>query len=199
MAESSEVLAEVSEVDPGELAEGLASSSRRVRQSTAAQVAALSRTNPELVLTFGDVVVDSLSRPEARTRWESLDALSNLVALDNKLCATAVELAEEALFDEDNGTVRLASMRFICKLGASSKELASETWPLIDEALRCYHGDPEYTDMLVAVNEFASGELSEDVVEQLVKRMEFDANNPKSGLLRRANSIIAAARGESAE
>lgn len=184
---------------PEELAEGLASSSRRTRQVSAAALAELSRTEPQSVLPFGDVVVDALQRPEARTRWEVLDTLTNLVALDSKLCFGALEYAEEALFDEGNGTVRLAAMRFVCKLGSASLEYASEVWPLIEEALRCYHGDPEYIDMLVAVNEYAQSDLPDVAREGLIVRMEFDASNPKSGLLRRANSIIAAAKGEVAE
>lgn len=182
---------------PEELAEGLSSSSRRMRQVAAAAIAQLSRTEPESVLPFGEVVVEALQRPESRTRWEALDTLSNLVSLDEKTCFSALELAEEALFDENNGTVRLAAMRFICKLGAVSNEYASETWPLIEEALRCYHGDPEYIDMLVAVNEYALGDLPDEARKGLVDRMEFDANNPKSGLVRRAKSIISAAKGES--
>lgn len=181
---------------PDELAEELASSSRRSRQVAAAALAQLSRTDPAAVLPYGDAVIEALQSPEARTRWESLDVLVNLVPLDKAMCFGALEPAEEALFDENNGTVRLAAMRFICKLGAASLEYATEVWPLIDEALRCYHGDPEYIDMLVAVNEYALSELPQEARDGLVVRMEFDANNPKSGLLRRAKSIISAAKGE---
>ena len=181
---------------PQELAKGLSSSSRRMRQVAAAAFAQLSRTEPDAALPFIDIIVESLKRPEARTRWESLDALVCLVPLDSKSCFGALEYAEEALFDESNGTVRLAAMRFLCKLGSVSKKYAAEVWPLIDEALRCYHGDPEYIDMLVAVNDFAAGNLPDDVREGLVVRMEFDANNPKSGLVHRSKSIIAAAKGE---
>ena len=181
---------------PEELAEELASPSRRARQAAAAELAKLSRTEPETLLPFIDVLVDALQNSEARTRWESLDALTNMVALDSVACFDALELAEEALFDENNGTVRLAAMRFVCKMGCVSLEYASEVWPLIDEALRCYHGDPEYIDMLVAVNEYSLCPLPEEARNGLVVRMGFDANNPKSGLVKRAKAIIAAASGE---
>ena len=176
--------------------ENLSSASRKDRQNSAAKVAEISKTNPESLLPHGNAIVDALKRPEARTRWECFDALTNLVALDSKLCRRALEAAEEGVFDEESGTVRLAAMRFLCKLGSASPRLATSTWPLIDEALQCYHGDPEYTDMLVAVNDYAASKLPKQVREELIDRMEFDATNAKSGLLRRANSIIDAARGQ---
>ncbi len=185
----------VKEYNLEELAENLSSASRKDRQNSAAIIAEISKGTPEDLLAIGDAIVDALKRPEARTRWESFDALTNLVEFDSKLCRKALDAAEESVFDEESGTVRLAAMRFLCKLGSASPRLANSTWPLIDEALQCYHGDPEYTDMLVAVNDFAASKLPKQVREELIERMEFDATNAKSGLLRRANSIIDAARG----
>lgn len=185
------------EIPLSQLAENLSSASRKDRQNSAALIAEISKSDAKSLLPYGDAIVDALKRPEARTRWECFDALTNLVELDSKLCRKALDSAEESVFDEQNGTVRLAAMRFLCKLGTASPRLATSAWPLIDEAIQCYHGDPEYTDMLVAVNDFASSKLPKQVREELIERMEFDATNAKSGLLRRANSIIDAARGKS--
>ena len=181
------------EVSLEELAEALSTGSRKDRQNAAAKIAEISKESPGDLLPYGSAIVDALKRPEARTRWECFDALTNLVELDSKTCRRALDSAEESVFDETSGTVRLAAMRFLCKLGTASPRLATSSWPLIDEALQCYHGDPEYTDMLVAVNDFATSKLPKQVREELVARMEFDATNPKSGLVRRANSIIDAA------
>ena len=57
------------------------------------------------------------------------------------------------------------------------KKRSENAWPLIDEAIQCYHGDVEFNDMLNAVAEFATGKLSEHVKEALVERMSFDAHN----------------------
>ena len=176
-----------------ELCECLASASRRDRQKAAARIAALAKEDPKSLVECKHEIIDALERPEARTRWECLDALTSIIGTDSSVCDAAYESVEEALFDEENGTVRLAAMRFICKMGMVSGKKASKVWPVMDEALQCYHGDPEYTDMLVAVNEFAGRKLPAEVAQGLVDRMEFDANNAKSGLLRRANSIIDAA------
>ena len=59
--------------------------------------------------------------------------------------------AETALFDEKNGPVRLAAMRFMCKLAGTTEARSERIWPFIDEGIQCYHGDLEYQDMLGAV------------------------------------------------
>ena len=58
------------------LIEELSGASRRRRQEVAHQLALTARARPELMLPHVDALVDALSRPEAQTRWEVLDALS---------------------------------------------------------------------------------------------------------------------------
>lgn len=173
------------------LAEDLEGASRRGRQNAASVFARQAKEDPETVLPYGASFVDALHRPEAQTRWECLDVLTQLVPLDSRLCDKAILGAESALFDEDNGTVRLAAMRFLCALGATTQKRSEKTWPLIDEAIQCYHGDLEFQDMLNAVVNFSTGKLSADVKEQLRARMAFDAENGKGALGRKAQTIIA--------
>ena len=71
-----------------------------------------------MLVPQGSAFVDALNRPEAQTRWECLDILTALVDYDSRTCDKAVPGAEAALFDEESGPVRLAAMRFLCKLGA---------------------------------------------------------------------------------
>lgn len=170
--------------------ESLSGPSRRERQMASTFLAEQAKADPESVLPYGESIVDSLNRPEAHTRWESLEALAVLVKLDPQLCDTALHGAESALFDEDSGMVRLAAMRFLCAIGSVSPGRSLLVWPLIDEAIQCYHGDLEFHDMLKAVVDFSSGNLADEVKAGLVSRMSFDAENSKGTLARRARTII---------
>lgn len=173
-----------------QLIEALSGSSRRARQSAASALSILAKEHVDLLLPYGDKVVDALNRPEAQTRWECFEIMTALVDQDSRLCDKAVPEAESSLFDEDSGLVRLAAMRFLCKLGATTESRSERVWPLIDEAIQCYHGDYEFQDMLGAVDDFAAGKLSARVKGELASRMSFDAANGKGALKRRAQQIV---------
>ena len=173
-----------------ELAENLSCDSRRIRQKAAAALCGMAKDDPASVLPAGPAILDALNRPEARTRWECLDILTLLVPVDSRFCDKALSGAETALFDEDNGTVRLSAFRFLCKLGATTLKRADKAWLLLDEALQCYHGDLEYNDMLAAAAVFASGKASADVKQKLVDRVSFDAKNGRGPLQRKSQAII---------
>lgn len=175
----------------GAMVAGLSASKRQERQKAASALSVLSKEHADAILPFVADVIDALSRPEARTRWECLDVLTSLVALDVDACEPALGEAETALFDEESGPLRLSAMRFFCKYGSMSEDRAEKTWPLIDEAIQCYHGDLEFQDMLLAVIEFSEGTLGEDVRAALARRMSFDAKNGKGLLKKRASQIVA--------
>lgn len=173
-----------------ELTEALSRGSRRARQNAAAALALVAKEEPAALVAQGSAFVDALNRPEAQTRWECLDILTILVDHDSRTCDRAVPGAESALFDEESGLVRLAAMRFLCKLGATTENRSEKIWPLLDEAIQCCHGDSEFQDMLVAVGDFSAGKLSASVKDELAARMKFDADNAKGALKRRALQII---------
>ena len=173
-----------------ELVEDLASSSRRDRQHAASRIAQIAAEKPEDVMPFVDRLIDGLNRKEARTRWELLDALSRVCAVDASLVESALEDAEGSLFDEQNGTVRLSAFRLYCRFGQASAANADKVWPLLNEAIQCYHGDPEFQDMLIALLEFSAADLSGQVKEGLRERMSFDAENNKGMLQKRAKQIF---------
>lgn len=173
-----------------ELVEALSGSSRRERQNAASVLAFLAKDHADLLLAHNAAIIDALNRPEAQTRWECLDILTCLVDLESRTCDKAVVGAETALFDEESGPVRLAAMRFLCKLGATTVNRSERIWPLIDEAIQCYHGDFEFQDMLIAVIDFSTGKLAPQVKEELASRMAFDAANAKGVLKRRAQQIL---------
>lgn len=173
-----------------DLMERLEGSSRKRRQQAASALHAVSRLDASKLTGYTDQLADALNRPEAQTRWECLDAMTNIVPLESRLCDKAIPGAESALFDEENGLVRLAAMRFLCMLGATTENRSKKVWPLVDEGIQCYHGDPEFQEMLAAVVSFSAGKLDAQVKEELRTRMAFDADNAKGALGKRAKLIL---------
>ncbi len=172
------------------LIDELLGSSRRDRQNAAGVLVATAKKDPNRLRNHINSFVEALNLPEARTRWEVLDVLSLMVAVDAASCDDAIEGAEASLFDEESGPVRLSAMRFLCKLGATSQERSNKVWPLIDEGIQCYHGDLEFNDMLQSLVEFSLGSLSDDVKKQLKERMSFDAQHGKGSIKHYSETII---------
>lgn len=174
------------------LVEELAGSSRRRRQEVAHKIATVAHTDASMVTPFVGSLMDALERPEAQTRWEVLDALTALVDEHAEEVAPAFEAAETALFDEDSAPVRLAGFVFLCRFGVTSEERSDQVWPLLDEAIQCYHGDPEYRDMLVALLAFVQGAASAATKAALAERLKFDAENGASYIKSFSAQIIQA-------
>lgn len=172
------------------LASALSDGSRRSRQQAAKVIAGVASQDPELIVPHAAALVDALERPEAQTRWECLDALGMIVPLDARVCEKAIPGAETALFDEDSGPLRLAAMRFLCRLGATTEKRSEKVWSLIDEGIQCWHGDLEFQDMLIAVIDFSQGKLAPEVKAALADRMRFDATNGRGMLKKRAIQIV---------
>lgn len=172
-----------------ELVESLTAESRRARQKAAADLCSTYGDKPELLLPFGRQLVDALDLEEGRTRWECLDMLSALIPLAPALCREALPGVENALFDEESGPLHLSAMRFLCKFAAYSPEFSVLAWPLLDEAIQCLHGDPEFVDMLNALVTLSSAPLDDAVREAFKERMSFDATFNK-GLTQRKSKLI---------
>lgn len=174
----------------GEMVSRLSVSSRRDRQNASSVLSLIASRNPQALVEHVDSFVDALNRPEAQTRWECLDALTYLNEVDSSVFEKAMPGAESALFDEGSGSLHLAAIRFLCKAGSTSSERSMKAWPLIDEAIQCYHGDFEFQDMLNAVAVFAEGDIDDEVKTELKNRLSFDANNGKGILKKRSRQII---------
>ncbi|MDD7583327.1 MAG: hypothetical protein PUJ78_00595 [Coriobacteriaceae bacterium] len=178
------------------LVEGLSASSRRRRQGVSQDIAAVAAKDPSLLAGHIDALVDALGRPEAQTRWEVLDALSIMTGDYADQVSVAFDGAEASLFDDDSATVRLAAFLFLCRLGATSPARSDESWPLLDEAIQCYHGDAEYRDMLEGLLGFAGGSISKKTAKELVSRVQFDAESGNGYIKQFSGDIIAVAKGK---
>ena len=179
--------------------EQLSSANRRARQEASHELGLIAPTQAKDLAPQLDALIDALFLPEAQTRWEVLNALTYMEIQTDEAAVRAVEGAETSLFDESSSTLRLAAFRLLCKLGATAPVHSDQAWPLLNEAIQCFHGDPEYRDMLVALVDFASGDISDDARALLIKRISFDANNGHGYILTWSKRVVAAAQGEAVE
>jgi hypothetical protein len=176
-----------------EVVEALAGEDRRARQFAASIVHDVSSHDAALLKPYADELADALHRPESQTRWEVLGTFENLVPVDARLVDKALQGAETALHDEESGVVRLAAFRLLTSYGATTAHRSDRVWPLIAEAIRCYHGDAEFTAMLSGVYKMVSGNASDEVKLAAAEIMAFDAENGKGLLKRHASRIVACA------
>ena len=174
--------------------ESLSNPSRRRRQEAAHEIAEIAQTAPEAFEGRVEDLIDALYRPEAQTRWEILAALANLSELYGNEVIKAFDGAEASLFDDTSSTVRLAAFLFLTRYGATSQKHSDQAWPLLNEAIQCYHGDAEYYDMLVGTLNFAKGAISKETKTALKERFAFDAENATGYIQKFSAEIVAAAQ-----
>lgn len=174
------------------LVRGLENPNRRRRQESAHLISQMADTNPDVVLSMLDPIKEALSRSEAQTRWECLDALAKVAQDHPDDVADAYDGAEDSLFDESSAAVRLSAFHFLALYGSTSPEASDKVWPVLDEAIQCYHGDPEYRNMLMALVTFAEGNISDASREALNDRMAFDAKSGFGYIRTFSNDIIKA-------
>ena len=160
-----------------ELAAQLASPNRSRRQEASHELVAMAHVDAAAMMPIVDDLLQALELPEAQTRWECLDVLSEVVLIDPACAPAAFDGAEEALFDEGATATHLSAFRFLARYGSLDVEASRRSWPLMREAIQCYHGGPEYREMLVCLRDFARGSIASEVGEDLAKRMGFDAKN----------------------
>ncbi|MGN0261334.1 MAG: hypothetical protein ACI4B9_00565 [Eggerthellaceae bacterium] len=164
--------------------------SRKNRQHAAGVFNLISQEHPESLIPIIPSLLDGLERPEAQTRWNTLEALEHLIPLAPDQCIEAFDGAEDALFNDKDGFLREKAFSFLCALASLSSEVISRVWPLLDEAVQCYHGNPEFPAMLASLLRFTEYDLPQDVKDALKERLAFDAKNNKGTLGKRSLQII---------
>jgi hypothetical protein len=162
----------------------LSARTRRKRQDAAHVIRVVAQAHPDLLVGHVDELIDALDTPEPQTRLDLLDALEALGKEDPALIKKAVDAAEDSLFDEQSSSVRLAAFRMLIEFGSTGAEASEIVWPSVDEAIQCFHGNPEYRDMLVALVGFASADIAPEVKEALAERVSFDAQNMGAGYIK---------------
>ncbi len=172
------------------LIESLGDSKRRIRQFSAAALRQVAVLEPERLIDFSEDLVDALYRPEAQTRWEILETLVRICEVNSESAGDGFEAAQDALYDETSGTLRLAAFNYFVHLGTLSEKWSEKVWPLIDESLQVYHGDTEFPDMLTALFYFTKGDISDEVRQGIVDRLDFDATQGKGYIQKQSQAII---------
>lgn len=175
-----------------QLAQEIAGSSRTRRQKAASTVAIIAQKDASVLLPYADDIASGLTKPEAQTRWEVLHTLDRMGKAGQRYDEDVLVAAEDALYDETNGVVREAAFHFFCGYGSASVANSDEVWTQIDEAIQCYHGNPEFSDMLTQLAAFAEGNISLATSSALAQRMKFDAENGSGTLRMRSEQIVAA-------
>ena len=174
----------------------LAHGNRRERQRAAHGLNLLAQEDASVVAEVADELISALEHTEAQTQWECLNALAEIAMLDPYLVEDAFPVAEELLFEDGSAVTRMAAFRFVARYGAHGSQESERSWPLLSEAVQCYHGDSEYRNMLQGLLEFAHGSISDDVRALLAKRMSFDAKNGRGFIRTYSAEIVAAAKEE---
>ena len=175
-----------------ELVELLTGPSRIRRQKAATVIAIASDIDASALLPQVEGISEGLAKPEAQTRWEILHALDQMGKAGQRYGDDVIAAAEDALYDEGSGIVREAAFRFFCGYGGASESNSNEVWSLIDEAIQCFHGNPEFPDMLTQLVDFAQANISMETSEALALRMRFDSENASGTLRMRAEQILEA-------
>lgn len=182
------------------LIDEVSGSVRRARQEASHTLAGMLADDPnalgDKLPAVAEAMIDALFRPEAQTRWEALDALRYIADVDPSLVEDSYEGAEASLFDENNSRVRVSAFCLIARMGSKSLDAAEKVWPLLDEAIQCYHGDLGYRDMLAGMLEFVQGEASDEIKSALAERIRFDAENGRGFVRDRSAEIIAIVDGK---
>ena len=172
----------------------LAHGNRRERQRAAHGLNLLAQEDVAVVAEVADELVAALEHTEAQTRWECLNALAEIAVQDPHLVEDAFPVVEELLFEDGSVVTRMAAFRFVARYGAHGHQESERSWPLLSEAVQCYHGDSEYRNMLQGLLDFAHGSISDEVRASLVKRMSFDAKNGRGFIRTYSAEIVAAAK-----
>ena len=175
-----------------ELVGELGGANRRRRQDAAHEIARLAKRDVDQLFDYAGDIIDGLDRPEAQTRWELLDALSEMARVDPGCVEEAFGGAEASLFDEDSSIARLAAFRFLTSYGATSGKRSDQVWKILEEAIQCYHGDPEYRDMLGCLLEMAKGTISDQTAQVMRSRVDFDARHGRGYIKAFSTEIVEA-------
>lgn len=155
--------------------ECLQSPRRRTRQDAAREIGRYAQEHPEWLVPFSKEFEQALTCKESQTRWEMLRALATIAYVDDSVLTDVVHTAESSLFDDESVAVRLAACRYLTVYGAQSEKNSNQVVALVGEFMQCYHGDPEYRDILSYVLHFAQGSISQDAAQVISEHVSFDA------------------------
>lgn len=174
-----------------QLIDALGGPDRTQRSLAAGALHEVACEDPKALAPHGEALIDALERPEVHTRWEILGVLEELATVDTRLVEKAIPAAVECMHDTESAVVRTAAFKVLAAWGSTTALRADRIWPLLSDAARIYHGDPEYPAMLAGIVRLLEGEASNSIKRAAADLFEPDASNPDRAIGRRAARIVA--------
>lgn len=180
-----------------ELADALSCNTRALREFASRIFVEIASEKPELLVEFEADIIDSLHRPEPMTRYNALAMLLALLENDSKIVDRVrqsgddIDPLEDCLFDEESGQVRMGAFKILSRYGGTTATRSEKVWPLLSEAVRCYHGDSEFVPMLNELINMLGAKAAPTVRQEAGDLFCFDAENGH-GLLQKKAAAIAA-------
>lgn len=148
---------------------------------------------PLAVIAYVPDLVDALDRPERLTRYEAVAALEALAAGVPEAAWLVTSAIGMALHDPVSARVRRVAIRALAAVAEAAAEGPALVWPLLEEALRVQHSEPEYPALLagaVAVLERASAAQPRSR-RRLRALAALDEHDPRASVRRLARRIRA--------
>ena len=146
-----------------------------------------------VLLPFADDIASGLTKPEAQTRWEVLHALDQMGKAGQRYDEDVLVAAEDSPLRRDQRIRARGGLPLFCGYGSASTDNLEGGRTQIDEAIQCYHGNPEFTDMPHAARRLCRGKhLACHELRALAQRMKFDSENASGTLRMRSEQIVAA-------
>ncbi|MBK5211295.1 MAG: hypothetical protein JJE36_03130 [Coriobacteriia bacterium] len=173
-----------------ELVEALGCDSRVLRQYATTVLLTVAEAKPELLVEFQDELLDALNRPEPMTRYQILRIISALISQDAHIVEKGYEDIEACLYDEESPNVRGSAFRLLAHYGATTQKRSERVWPSLSDALRCWHRDTVFMEMLADLITLLEGKCSDRVRDEAATLFEFDIESTDNLLRRKARYIV---------
>ena len=173
-----------------ELAEALSCESRAMRQYASCALLGVAEQNYEDVVEFAPEVFDALNRPEPMTRFQALRIINLFINHDARLIDKAFEDIETCLYDEESPNVRGSAFKVLAHYGSTTPKRSEKVWPSLSDAIRCWHRDVVFMDMVGDLITLLEGKCSPRVRMEASELFEFDVNSNDLALKKKAQYIV---------
>lgn len=173
-----------------ELADALGCESRSMRQYASCALLGVAEQNFEDVLEFAPEVFDALNRPEPMTRYQALRIINIFINHVPRCIDKVFEDIEACLYDEESPNVRGSAFKVLAHYGSTTAKRSEKVWPSLSDAIRCWHRDVVFMDMVNDVITLLEGKCSPRVLVEAADLFEFDVESNDVALKKKAKYIV---------
>lgn len=173
-----------------ELADALGCESRVLRQLAANALLGIAEQDFKKVIDFAPQIFDALNRPEPMTRYQALRIINLFINHDARLIEKELEDIEACLYDDESPNVRASAFKVLAHYGSTTKKRSEKVWPSLSDAIRCWHRDTVFMDMVSDTITLLDGECSDQVRKEAAELFEFDLESNDLILRKKAQYIV---------